>query len=327
MTHQQHPIGSGFTAEATAADVIQGIDLSGKNAIVTGGDGGLGLEITRALTSAGAFVTVPALDVATAERALADVDHVEVDRLNLMAPDSIDDFAQRYVASERPLHILIANAGVFRQELVRDARGYESMLATNHLGHFQLVLGLLPALEAAQGARVVVVSSDLHALTDIRWEDPHFTTDDFDALLAYGQSKTANALFAVELDRRAAAAGVRAYAVHPGRVSTTNLAPWIPAERRRAMGVIDEDGNPIIAPERDQKSPPQGASTSVFAATSPLLADTGGVFLLNNDVAPVGDPEIGLSGPGPISGVMPHAVNPVSAQRLWELSEQLLRRG
>ena len=212
-------------------------------------------------------------------------------------------------------------------ELVRDARGYESQFATNHLGHFQLTLGLLPALRAAQGARVVNVSSGGHQLSDIRWEDPHFTTE-YDGMLGYGQSKTANVLFAVELDRRWADKGIRGYALHPGIAFGTNLAPWITEDELRAMGVLDASGRPIIDPDRELKTPQQaGPSTSVFAATSALLAEIGGVYLKDNDIAPLNDGPSTLSfGTEPITlpGVAPHAVNPESAQRLWALSEQLI---
>jgi NAD(P)-dependent dehydrogenase (short-subunit alcohol dehydrogenase family) len=215
--------------------------------------------------------------------------------------------------------------------LVRDARGYESHFATNHLGHFQLTLGLLPALRAAHGARVVNLTSGAHRLSDIRWEDPHFTTG-YDPMLGYGQSKTANVLFAVELDRRWADDRIRGYAVHPGVIVGTSLGDSMPAEvvqaMNRAMGLVDESDRPIIDPDREKKTPQQGASTIVFAATSPLLAEFGGVYLKDNDISPLDeDPQpIDLGIPSTIvSDVVPHAIDPVSAQRLWELSEQLIK--
>jgi NAD(P)-dependent dehydrogenase (short-subunit alcohol dehydrogenase family) len=212
-------------------------------------------------------------------------------------------------------------------ELVRDGRGYESQFATNHLGHFQLTLGLLPALRAAHGARVVNVSSGGHQLFDIRWDDPHFTTE-YDGMIAYGQSKTANVLFAVELDRRWAEEGIRGYAVHPGIAFGTSLAPWITEDELRAMGVLDDSGRPIIDRDRELKTPQQAASTAVFAATSPLLAEIGGVYLKNNDIAPLNHaPSTIAFGSEPITltGVAPHAVDPESAQRLWALSERLIK--
>jgi NAD(P)-dependent dehydrogenase (short-subunit alcohol dehydrogenase family) len=334
MSQKQHPLGTGFTAASTADDVLEGIDLSGKNVIVTGGHTGLGLETTRALSKAGASVTVGSRNPDRAAPALAGIERVEVDRLDLLDPTSIDAFAARYLGSGRPLHILINNAGIMAGPLFRDARGYESQFATNHLGHFQLTLALLPALRAAHGARVVNVTSGGHRLSDIRWDDPHFETG-YDPMLAYGQSKSANVLFAVELDRRWAADGIRGYAVHPGIVVTTGLGPsraedgpGVPEEARRAMGLIDDSGRPVIDPYREMKTPQQGASTSVFAATSPLLADIGGVYLKDNDISPLDTPrpiDFGAEQDIP-SDVVPHALDPESARRLWELSERLLAR-
>ena len=326
MSAKQHPIGSGFTAESTADEILQGIDLSGTNVVVTGGHVGLGLQTTRALSKAGASVTVGARNPDRAAPAMAGIERVDITQLDLLDPTSIHAFATRYVFSGRPLHILINNAGIMGGELVRDARGYESQFATNHLGHFQLTLGLLPALRAAHGARVVNVSSGGHQLSDIRWDDPHFTAG-YDGMLAYGQSKTANVLFAVELDRRWAEDGIRGYAVHPGVAFGTNLAPWITEDELRDMGVIDDSGRPIIDPDRELKTPQQGASTSVFAATNHLLAEIGGVYLKDNDIAPLNDaPSTIAFGSEPITlpGVAPHAVDLESAQRLWELSERLL---
>jgi NAD(P)-dependent dehydrogenase (short-subunit alcohol dehydrogenase family) len=335
--HRQHPIGTGFTAASTADDVLKGVDLTGTNVVVTGGHRGIGLETTRALSRAGASVTVAARNPDRAAAALDGIERAEADRLDLLDPASVDAFAARYVASGRPLHVLINNAGIMGGDLVRDARGYEAQFATNHLGHFQLTLGLLPALRAAGGARVVNVTSGGHRLSDIRWDDPNFTTG-YDGMLAYGQAKTANVLFAVELDRRWAADGIRGYAVHPGVIATTSLGPWLPeGEERtpwlsddelRAMGLIDESGRPVIDPEHGTKTPRQGASTSVFAAASPLLAGVGGVYLKDNDVSPLDAPrpiDFGAEKDIPAE-VVPHAVDPESARRLWELSERLLRQ-
>jgi NAD(P)-dependent dehydrogenase (short-subunit alcohol dehydrogenase family) len=331
MAQKQHPIGSGFTAASTADEVLEGIDLSGTNVVVTGGHVGLGLEMTRALSKAGASVTVASRNPDRAAPALAGIERVEIGQLDLMDPASIDAFAARYLDSGRPLHILINNAGIMAVPMARDARGYESQFATNHLGHFQLTLGLLPALRAAHSARVVNTTSGGHRLSDIRWDDPHFTTG-YDPMLGYGQSKTANVLFAVELDRRWADAGIRGYAVHPGVVVGTNLGSWMPEDQERAfnlsMGLIDESGQPIIDPDNEKKTPQQGDSTSVFAATSPLLAGIGGVYLKDNDISLLDEdpkPIDITSGEMPSATVVPHALDPDSAQRLWDLSEQLLK--
>lgn len=329
MTHKQHPLGSGFTAASTATEVLAGIDLTGRNVIVTAGHVGLGLETTRALARAGASVVVGARSPERASAAVADLPGVEVRRLDLLDPASIDEFAAGYRDTGRALHILVNNAGIMGVPLVRDARGYEAQFATNHLGHFQLTNELLPALRAASGARVVEVSSWGHHLSDIRWDDPHFEAGGYDGMVAYGQSKTANVLFAVELDRRWADDGIRGYALHPGGILDTNLGSSIPREQWRAMGLLDESGNIIHDPDRDLKNPQEGASTSVWAATSPLLADLGGAFLQNNDIAPLEDIDEPLDvefGAGPLQttvGVTRYAVDPESAQRLWELSEKL----
>jgi NAD(P)-dependent dehydrogenase (short-subunit alcohol dehydrogenase family) len=330
MTQKQQPLGSGFTAASTAADVLEGIDLSGRNVVVTGGHVGLGLETTRALAAAGASVVVGTRHPDGAAPALEGIERVEVERLDLMDPASVDAFAARYTATGKPLHILVNNAGLMGGELVRDARGYESQFATNHLGHFQLSGALLPALRAANGARVVELSSWGHHLSDIRWGDPHFETGSYDGMVAYGQAKTANVLFAVELDRRWSGDGIRGYSLHPGGIVDTNLAPWLSIDDRRAMGLLDAAGRPIIDPTRGLKTPQQGASTTVWAATSPLLNDIGGVYLMDNDVAPIDEatadfgPDIAASELDTSGGVMPYAIDPESAQRLWELSEQLL---
>jgi NAD(P)-dependent dehydrogenase (short-subunit alcohol dehydrogenase family) len=329
MTQKQQPLNSGFTAANTAADVLEGIDLTGRTAIVTGGHVGLGLETTRALSAAGASVVVGVRSPERAAEAVAGLERVELAQLDLMDPASIDAFANGYVDSRRPLHMLINNAGLMGGELVRDTRGYEAQFSTNHLGHFQLTNGLLPALRAADGARVVELSSWGHHLSDIRWEDPQFETE-YDGMVAYGQAKTANVLFAVELDRRWSGDGIRGYALHPGGIVETNLAPWLTIDDKKAMGLLDDAGRPIIDPDRELKTPQQGASTTVWAATSPLLAGIGGVYLKNNDIAPIDDSAAAFSADiaeaelDTSGGVMPYAVDPESAQRLWYLSEQLL---
>ena len=335
-TSPQHPIGSGFTAVSTVDDVIAGIDLRGKNVVITGGHVGLGLVTTRALSGAGATVTVASRSPERARAALTGVERVDVEQLDLADPDSVDGFVARYLARGRPLDILINNAGIMGGPLAHDVRGFESHLATNHLGSFQLTTGLLPALRAAGaagGARVVTLTSGAHRLSDIRWDDPNFHETPYDWHLAYGQSKTANVLFTVELDRRHAAEGIRAYVLHPGIIIGTSLGPAraagetasTPEALLREQGLIDDEGNPVIDPERGLKTPEQGASTTVFAATSPLLAGIGGVYLKDNDISEV-DPTpqtLEFDGP-PSTDVAPHAIDAASARRLWTLSEELL---
>lgn len=325
MSHQQNPIGTGFTAASTAEEVLAGIDLTGKNVVITGGHAGLGLEVTRAMSRAGASITVGARDPERAARALADLKRVEVSALDLAAPGSIDAFTSRWRGSGRPLHILVNNAAAAPSKtLVCDARGYELQFSTNHLGHFQLTLGLLPALREAGGARIVNVSSGAHRFGEIRWEDPIFATG-YNSSAAYAQSKKANVLFAVELDRRWAKDKIRGYAVHPGVVVGTTLNSSAGEEALRAMGLIDEAGQPIIDPSRGKKTSAQGASTIVFAATSPLLAEIGGVYLKDNDISPLDDEPRRLTAENIPAEATSASINPESARRLWELSERLLR--
>lgn len=329
MTTAQRPIGSGFTAASTAADVTRGVDLNGKVAVVTGGYSGIGVETVRALRNAGAAVVVPVRDRAKAARTLAGID-VETDEMDLLDPASIDAFAARFLATGRPLHMLVNSAGIMAAPLRRDARGYESQFATNHLGHFQLTRRLWPALARANGARVVSVSSWGHRYSPVIFEDINFERRPYDPWKAYGQSKTANVLFAVALDKRSQRDGVRAFALHPGGI-VTDLSRYISADDLRARGAIDEAGNPVIDPSRNMKTVEQGAATSVWCAVSRQLDGMGGVYCENVDVAPLREADNSSQLPGPgraagTMGVMPHAIDPEAAERLWEVSERLLGR-
>ena len=322
MTHGQHPIGTSFTAASTADDVLAGLDLSGRNAVVTGGHAGIGLEVTRALAKAGACVVVGARDPERAARGVAGIDQVEVDRLDLIDPASIHGFAERRLQSDRPLHMLV-NCAAASGGPERDARGYETQFAINHLGHFQLTQALLPALRAASGARVVNVSSGAHRFGSMRWDDLHFTQE-YSSLAAYAQSKVANVLFAVELDRRWTAFDIRGYAVHPGVVAGTKLNSAAGDAALKRMGLIDEAGKPIIDPVAGKKTPAQGASTIVFAATSPLLTGKGGVYLKDNDIAPLVDERSPLTSDAIPADAASHSIDPEAARRLWTVSETLL---
>lgn len=323
MTSLQSPIHSGFGPASTAQDVLAGIDLSGKTAIVTGGHAGLGLEATRALRQAGARVIVPARDVARAREALGQLG-VDVAAMDLMDPSSIDAFAAAFVASGAPLHILINNAGIMACPLTRDARGFEAQFATNHLGHYQLTVRLWPALVRAQGARVVALSSLGHRYAAVDIDDPNFERREYDRWIAYGQSKTANALFALELDALGKASRVRAFSVHPGRI-LTDLAKHMSREDLRNAGALDDEGRPVIDLSRGMKSPAQGAATSLWAATSPLLDGLGGVYCEDCDIAALApDADATHAGSAAMaSGVRPWAVDPAAAKQLWALSERL----
>ncbi|MET9120550.1 MULTISPECIES: SDR family NAD(P)-dependent oxidoreductase [unclassified Streptomyces] len=312
MTTAQHKIGSGFGARSTADDVLQGIDLSGKLAIVTGGYSGLGLETTRALTAAGAHVVVPARRPDVAREAVAGIAGAEVDELDLGDLDSVRGFAERFLASGRTVDIMIDNAGIMACPETRVGPGWEAQFATNHLGHFALVNRLWPAIEPG-GARVVSVSSTGHHNSGIRWDDPHWR-DGYDKWGAYGQAKTANVLFAVHLDRLGRDSGVRAFALHPGGILTP-LQRHLPKEEMMERGWIDENGVPLN-PDAF-KSPAQGAATQVWAATSPQLDGLGGVYCEDCDIAEV-TPEGGER-----TGVREYAIDPEQAARLWTLSAEL----
>ncbi|WP_406435725.1 oxidoreductase [Streptomyces sp. NBC_00631] len=325
MTTAQHPVRSGFGAASTAEEVIKGIDLTGRVAIVTGGYSGIGLETARVLRSAGAEIVVPARDPERGRAALRDVPGAEIEYLDLLDPASIDAFAKKFLASGRPLHILVNSAGIMATPLTRDARGYEVQFATNHLGHFQLVRRLWPALVAADGARVVSVSSRGIRFGGVDFDDLHFEHRPYEPFVAYGQSKTANALFAVELDRRGSAQGVHAFSLHPGIIIDTGLVKYVAPEIIRASGTVDEDGRPVIDPERQWKTVQQGAATSVWCATSPQLGGLGGVYCENCDISPLVTPstEAAWYESEQTPGVLPGAVDPESAARLWEVSERL----
>ncbi|MFE9097401.1 oxidoreductase [Streptomyces sp. NPDC007264] len=325
MSTAQQPLPSGFGAASTADDVIKGIDLTGKVAVVTGGYSGIGLETARVLRAAGAEVVVPARDTDRARTALRDVEGAEVEPMDLLDPASIDAFTEKFLASGRSLHILVNSAGIMATPLTRDARGFEAQFATNHLGHFQLVSRLRPALRAAGGARVVSVSSRGFRFSPVVFDDLHFTHRPYEPFAAYGQSKTANSLFAVELDRRGRTEGVRAFAVHPGVVVDTGLAKHVSEDVVRAAGAVDEDGRPVRDPARQLKTVPQGAATSVWCATSPQLDAHGGVYCENCDISPLvaQEDEAAWRAGQETSGVLRYAVDPESAARLWDVSERL----
>ncbi|MET7760822.1 SDR family NAD(P)-dependent oxidoreductase [Streptomyces sp. NPDC005393] len=314
MTTPQHRIGSGFGARSTTEEVLRGIDLTDKFAVVTGGYSGLGLETTRALARAGATVMVPARRRATAEEAVAGIDGVEVDELDLADLDSVRAFAERLLASGRPIDLVINNAGIMACPETRVGPGWEAQFAINHLGHYALVNHLWPAIAqggARGGARVVSVSSNGHQLSDIHWDDVRFEHG-YDKWRAYGQAKTANALFAVRLDALGRDAGVRAFSVHPGTIAT-QLARHVPKEEMVAAGWMDENGTWAGS----FKTPEQGAATQVWAATSPRLTGAGGVYCEDCDIAePAGEGEL-------IAGVRTYATDPGAAERLWRLSADL----
>jgi len=312
----QHPIGSGFGARSTALEVIAGIDLTGKQAIVTGGYSGLGIEVVKTLASAGASVLVPARRPEVARAALDDagLTDVEVDTLDLADLESVHGFAARFLDSGRPLNLLINNAAIMAAPLTRVGPGWEAQFATNHLGHYVLTNLLWPALTAGAPSRVIVLSSSGHKLSPVRFDDLNFAQG-YDKWQAYGQAKTADSLFAVELDALGRDQGVRAFAVHPGGILTP-LQRHLPIEEQRALGWIDENG----VPDSRFKTPEQGAATTVWAATSPQLDGMGGVYLEDVDIASPTDHD---SPTARLAGVNAHAVDRDDAARLWAVSAQL----
>lgn len=326
----QQPLDSGFDGATTAADVIKGIDLSGKVAIVTGGYAGIGIPTTSALLSAGAKVIVPARDMEKARIGLKGLDNVELWPMDLADPASIDTFAARFLATGQPLHILINNAGVMALPLTRDARGYETQFATNHLGHYQLAVKLWPALRKAKGARIISLSSLGHRYSPVIFEDLHYEHREYDRWKAYGQSKTANILFAVEADRRGKVDGIRAFAVHPGSIVSTDLKRYMSEEELRSVGVLDDRGNPILDPSRQFKTAEQGAATSIWCATSPQLNGMGAVYCENCDISPEtsydaqqGGNDLSQRKASKAFGVFAYATDGANAEKLWLISGQL----
>lgn len=313
----QKPIGSGFNAKSTSEEVIKGIDLKGKIAIVTGGNTGIGLETAKTLANAGATVIVPARDIEKAKKNLQGVPNVEIEEMDLVNPTSIDAFAEKFLASGRPLHLLINNAGIMWVPLRKDSRGIESQLAINYLAQFQLTARLWTALKKANGARVINVSSHGHQFAPFNFDDPNFLNREYETLQGYGQSKTAVNLFSLELDNRAKEFGVRAYAIHPGSIGGTELGREAPLELFVKMGFCDEQGNMLPEVAASLKTIPQGASTTVWVATSPQLNNIGGVYCEDTDIAVLAsDTEMS-------NGVKRYSLNETDAKRLWSLSEEL----
>lgn len=295
---------------ATASEVVSGHDLTGMNVIVTGGTSGLGAETVRVLAAAGASVVAAGRSRATAALPAS----VEFESLDLASLTSVDAFVRRW---NRPLHLLVNNAGVMRTPFRRTADSFELQFGTNHLGHFALATGLLPALRDASGARVVVLSSRAHRRSDVDFDDPNYLHRRYDPWEAYGQSKTANCLFAVGLTLR----GMPANAVTPGAIQT-NLMRHMPHEELAGRGWLDSAGNRVNGPGPEWKTIEQGAATTVWAAVAPELEGIGGKYLDNCAIA---EPWTG-EGEVPFGCYAPYALDPDHAERLWAVSEKLMTR-
>ena len=317
----QVPTQSGFPAKTTGAEVLEGIDLTGKTAIVTGGYSGIGLETVRALLGQGASVIVPVRSADKASKALSEFQgDVSTAALDLSDLKSVRSFVDHVTGGHARLDLLINNAGIMACPEARVGPGWESQFGVNHMGHFALTTGLLPLLERTEGARVVALSSTAHKLTDIVWDDIHYERSPYDKWQAYGQAKTANALFANALSRRLQPSGGLAFSVHPGGIFTP-LQRHLPKEEMIALGWLGEDGEPSEQARDVFKTPEQGCSTTLWAATSTLLKDKPGVYCEDCDIAAPTDPE---SPYARYLGVNAHACNDESAERLWEISEKLL---
>ena len=306
-----------FGFVSTAAEVIGGVDLSGKRAVVTGASSGIGVETARALASAGAGVTLAVRNIELGERVAADIrtstgnDVVSVSALELSDLSSVEAFVSTWTG---PLDILVNNAGVMAiQQLTLSASGHEMQFATNHLGHFALAVGLHDALAAAAPARVVSVSSGGHLRSPVVFDDIDYKFRDYEPFGAYGQSKTANVLFAVEATRRWARDGILANALMPGGIAT-------PLQRHLPKDYAAQALDAFRAAGTDFKTVEQGAATSVLLAASPLLDGVGGRYFENcNEAIPV--ERRGNPGQG---GVAPYALDLANAERLWELSLKMI---
>ena len=319
ISEQQKPVDSGFGAKSEPTEVLKDIDLEGKVAMVTGGYSGIGLETTRALKEAGARVLVPARrkDVATSEL-FGIVDSEDILDLDLADPSSAQSFVDGFIGSGMSLDILINNAAVMACPQMPTKEGWDLQFAVNHIGHFMITKGLLPALMKSSEARIVTLSSTGHKLSGIQWDDVHFENS-YDKWKAYGQSKTAASLLAVEISERMKDENIKTYSVHPGGIFTP-LQRHLEKEEMIALGWLGEDGELSEMAAANFKSPTQGASTSLWCATSPMLDAVSGVYCENCDVAVRQED-------GPMAryvGVADWAVDTDEASKLWDLTEHAL---
>ena len=304
---------SDFNSQSTTDEVLQGISLAGKTAVVTGATSGLGLETARALASVGAKVVILGRNkdkLAKAENELKSLSlagDIETGVLDLCDLDQVRESAADLLSRFSEIHLLINNAGVMVCPLGRTAQGFEMQFGTNHVGHFLFTCLLMPALLKAAPARIVNLASAGHRISDINLDDPNYESTDYEKWTAYGASKTANVLFSVGLDQRLKDRGIRSYAVHPGAIET---------ELSRHMG--DQDRAFVEKSSVQNKTIPQGAATSVVAATSPELEGQGGVYLDDCQVAEINDQQ-GVPG-----GVKSYALDAERADKLWTISEGLV---
>ena len=306
-----------FDKNSTASEVVAGLDLSRLHALVTGASGGLGAETARALAERGAQVTLTARDLPKGRKVVDEIrkstgnERIDVMSLALDDPRKVREFAKAFLAKHASFTTLVCNAGVMACPLARTPQGYEMQFATNHLGHFLLTGLLAPALRAGAPSRVVSVSSRGHRFSPVVFDDIHFERRPYDKWQSYGQAKTANVLFAVELDRRLQGAGVRANALHPGAI-VTELGRHLNRDDIAQLQSRSPGG------KMEWKTVPSGAATSVWAATAPELEGRGGLYLEDCHVAALrksADDE---------GGVEAWALDPEAAKRLWRVSEEMV---
>lgn len=310
---KQAPIHSGFNQTSTASQVIAGLPLAGKTAIITGGHSGLGLECTKALARAKVNVIVAARNVSAAKKSLGGISNVKVMPLDLTDLTNVGHFSDAIVNSRVQVDILICNAGIMACPEERVGKGWESQFATNHIGHYVLTNQIWSTFRP--GARIVCVSSAGHHNSHIRWDDIHFHHHTYDKWVAYGQSKTANALFALQLDEYGKKSDIRAFSLHPGKIRTP-LQRHLTMKEMVEAGWIDMEGN-VIDPTF--KTLEQGAATQLWAATSPKLKGLGGLYLEDCEVA---NP---AASQGTFVGVCDFAVNLGEARKLWDYTAELTR--
>jgi len=317
----QIPVASNFNRKNTGKEVLTDINLAGKVAIITGGYSGIGLETTRALAEKGVKVIVPVRSKQKASENLAEIKGaIEMASLDLSDLKSVHAFAHKILAEIDQVDLLINNAGIMACPETRVGANWEAQFGVNHIGHFALTNALMPLLKKTPNARVVCLSSTAHKMSDIRWEDINYEAGNYNKWQAYGQSKTANALFANALSRRLKETGGLAFSVHPGGIFTP-LQRHLPTEEMVALGWLDKDGNPSELAKQGFKTPEQGCATTLWAATSPLLENKPGVYCEDCNIAAATNPDSPMAR---YTGVNAHACDEESAERLWHLTEALL---
>lgn len=298
-----------FDAESTTDDILQDTDLSGTRVLITGTSSGLGVETARSLVVRGAHVTGVVRDIAKAQAQLdqAGAHGVELYQADLASLASVRSFTDDYLAAGDRIDVLIANAGIMACPQATTQDGFELQFGTNHLGHFVLVNRLVPLLSAGRPARIVILSSAAHRHSDVSLYDPNFEHTPYEEWKAYGRSKTANALFALELDRRLRDRNIRAAAVHPGVIETELMRHLTPETSKRSG-----------AGRMQRKTVAQGAATSIWAGFAADAEHVGGKYCEDCAVSPV------IDDPTQRPGVMRYATDPQTARALWSRSEELV---